>query len=163
MGHHAFECNFSRALLTTKSVKIQSLTEHNHTQAQGTTVLYALADLYANVIPSEKMAHQDLDMENTPVQLTLLSNAQGPVSPLLVQCFIYISCGRKWGKGSGNTTSQLSAKPHSAFSVLTQSSEYFLHQLIFLQNPSFPLLLRLYPMQGTTAMTFVLGSSNKPS
>lgn len=158
MGHRASECNFSRAPLTTKSVKI-----HNHIQAQGTTVLHALADICADVTPAEKMAHQDLDMENCPVQLMLLSNAWGPVSPPLVEYFIYISCGRKWGKGRGNTTLQLSAKPHSAFSVLTQSSEYFLHQLIFLQNPSFPLPLRLYPMQGTTAMTFALGSSNKPS
>lgn len=113
--------------------------------------------------PIEKKAHQDLDMENTHVQLTLLSNARGPVNPPLVDCFIYISCGRKWGKGRANTTSQLSAKPHSFFLVLTQSSEYFLHQLIVLQNPSFPLPLRLCPMPGTTVMTFALGSSNKPS
>ena len=121
MGHHAFGCNFSRVPLTSTSVKIQSLTEHNHVQAQGTTVLHALADICANVTPAEKMAHQGLDMEHTPAQLKLLSNAQGPVSPALVQCFIYISCVRKWGEREGKHT--ITAVCQASFSFFSPDSK----------------------------------------
>lgn len=71
-------------------------------------------------------------------------------------------------RGKGEETQhlsviQLSVKPHSALSVLAQSIKYILHQLIFLQTPNFPLPLKLYPNQSTTAMLFAVGSSNKPS
>lgn len=71
-----------------------------------------------------------------PRTVDTAEQCKGPVIHPLVQCFIYISCGRKWEKGRGNTTLQMSAKPHSAFSALTQSSKYFLQWLIFLQNPA---------------------------
>lgn len=87
------------ALLTSKSVKIQSLAK----PSSGTTVLCALAYMCVSVAPAEKMAQEDLDMENIPVQLPLLNSAQGPAIPPLAQYFIYISHGRK-KRGKGEET-----------------------------------------------------------
>lgn len=87
MGQHVPDCNFSMALLINKSVKIQSLAK----PSSGTTILCTLAYICVGVAPAEKMAHEYLDMENIPVQLPLLNNAQGPAITPLAQYFIYIS------------------------------------------------------------------------
>lgn len=142
-----------------KSARIsQDVTEHS-IQVQGTTVLHALVAICANVTPAEKRAHQDLDTENTPVQLTPGSNSQGPVSSLLAQRFIYSSCGRKWGDKRGNTTLQLIDNR----SLLFHSWLKAVSAIDLPAGSCLPLPKRLYPVQGTAVMTFALGSSNKPS
>lgn len=75
------------ALLINKSVKIQSLAK----PSSSTTILCTLAYICVGVAPAEKMAHEYLDMENIPVQLPLLNNAQGPAITPLALYFIYIS------------------------------------------------------------------------
>lgn len=109
------------ALLTSKSVKIQSLAK----PSSGTTVLRALAYICVSVAPAEKMAQEDLDMENIPVQLPLLNSAQGPAIPPLAQYFIYISHGRK--KGERERKHNITAVCQTSFCSFRPGSEHQVH------------------------------------
>lgn len=97
MGHHAFECNFSRALLNQSGSNLWLNTAFKYKAP-----LHALVAICANATPAEKRAHQNLDIcaADTMEQLT-------GACKLSTCTVLYNSCGRKWGDKRGNTALQL--------------------------------------------------------